>query len=169
MEEILLGHQPYRMVKILRDMSMAEKRGTGEHARPVVAQDPLNKVKAALPEPKTPVMESTHSQPRYVKAVLAGQVGTTFASRNRPLPNDDQRDRSRCRNGVNAKIIGNLRCASTFNSYEHGIACGHSFIRLGQPRYSQTTINITEPPYTDPYVRWCGRRMSMSSSLSRFA
>lgn len=117
LEEILLGHQPHRMVKTLRDMSMAEKRGTGEHTRPVVAQDPRNKVKAALPEPKTPVMERAHSQPRYVRAVLAGQVGTTFASRNLPLPNDGQRDRSRCRNG-------NLRCASTFNSYEHGIACG---------------------------------------------
>ena len=92
------------MVKTLRDMSMAEKRGTGEHTRSVVAQNPCNKVKAALTEPKTPMMERAHSQPRYVRAVLAGQVGTTFASRNLPLPNDGQRDRSRCRNG-------NLRCA----------------------------------------------------------
>lgn len=72
LEEILLGHQPYRMVKTLRDMSMAEKRGAGEHTRPVAAQDPRNKVKAALPEPQTPVMERAHSQPRYVRAVLAG-------------------------------------------------------------------------------------------------
>ncbi|EBU9316425.1 hypothetical protein DMO52_18815 [Salmonella enterica subsp. enterica serovar Amager] len=87
MEEILLGHQPYRMVKTLRDMSMAEKRGTGEHT-----QDPRNKIKAALPEPKAPVMEHAHPQPRYVRAVLAEQVGTTFASRNLPLPNDGQRE-----------------------------------------------------------------------------
>ena len=71
LEEILLGHQPHRMVKTLRDMSMAEKRGAGEHTRPVVAQDPRNKVKAALPESLTPVMERAHSQPRYVRAVLA--------------------------------------------------------------------------------------------------
>lgn len=69
--EILLGQQPYRMVKTLRDMSMAEKRGTGEHTRSVAAQDPRNKVKAALPEPQTPVMERAHPQPRYVRAVLA--------------------------------------------------------------------------------------------------
>ncbi|MKU04240.1 hypothetical protein DVF89_22825 [Salmonella enterica subsp. enterica] len=71
---------------------MAEKRGTSEHTRPVVAQDPRNKVKAVLPEPKAPVMEHAHPQPRYVRAVLAEQVGTTFASRNLPLPNDGQRE-----------------------------------------------------------------------------
>ena len=26
------------------------------------------------------------------------------------------------------------------------------------------TINITEPPYTDPYVRWCGRRLVVRSA-----
>lgn len=60
-EEALLGHQSYLMVKTLRDMSMAEKRGAGEHTNPVAAQDPRNKVKAVLPEPQTPVMESAHS------------------------------------------------------------------------------------------------------------
>ncbi len=31
LEEILLGHQSYRMVKILRDISMTEKHSPDEH------------------------------------------------------------------------------------------------------------------------------------------
>ncbi|WP_167376330.1 hypothetical protein [Xenorhabdus vietnamensis] len=55
-----------------------------------------------MPEPQTPVMERAHPQPRYVRAVSAGQAGTTFASRILPLPNNGQRDRSRCRTGNKA-------------------------------------------------------------------
>ena len=36
---------------------MIEKRKAGEHAQPVVARDPRDKVKAELLEPQTPVME----------------------------------------------------------------------------------------------------------------
>jgi hypothetical protein len=55
LEEKLLGHQPYRMVKALWDKSMVEKRGAGEHARPM--QGPRDRVKAELLELQTPVME----------------------------------------------------------------------------------------------------------------
>ena len=36
---------------------MIEKRKAGEYAKPVVAQDTRDKVKAELLEPQTPVME----------------------------------------------------------------------------------------------------------------
>ncbi len=72
LEEILLGHQSYRMVKILRDISMTEKHRPDEHTESVAVQDPRNKVKAVLPEPQTPVMEYSHPQPRYVRAMSAG-------------------------------------------------------------------------------------------------
>ncbi|WP_155806733.1 hypothetical protein [Photorhabdus temperata] len=51
---------------------MAEKHRTDEHTKSVAVQDPRNKVKAVLPEPQTPVMECSHPQPRYVRAVSAG-------------------------------------------------------------------------------------------------
>lgn len=38
------------------------------------------------------------------------------------------------------------------------------FVRLAYRSYRQATINITEPPYTDPYVRWCGRRLIVRSA-----
>ncbi|TDB42679.1 hypothetical protein C5468_24400 [Photorhabdus luminescens subsp. mexicana] len=75
LEEILLGHQSYRMVKILRDISMTEKHRPDEHTESVVVQDPRNKVKAVLPEPQTPVMECSHplllSFPLVAKLVFA--------------------------------------------------------------------------------------------------
>ena len=55
--EMLPGHRSYRMVKTSRDKSMVEKRGAGEHARPVVPQGPRDMVKAGLLEPQTPGME----------------------------------------------------------------------------------------------------------------
>ena len=58
--EMLPGHRSDRMVKTLRDKSMVEKRGTGEHARPVVPQGPRDKVKAGLLEPQTPELTLTH-------------------------------------------------------------------------------------------------------------
>ncbi|MGG2142052.1 hypothetical protein [Symbiopectobacterium sp. RP] len=33
---------------------------------------------------------------------------------------------------------------------------------LGYIRWA--TINITEPAYTDPYVRWCGRKLIVRSA-----
>jgi hypothetical protein len=54
---MLLGHRSDRMAKALGDKSMIEKRGTGEHARPVVLQGPRDRVKAGLLEPQTPMME----------------------------------------------------------------------------------------------------------------
>ena len=55
LKEVLLGHQPYRMAKALRDKSLIEKREAGEHARP--PQGPRDRVKAGLLEPPTPGME----------------------------------------------------------------------------------------------------------------
>jgi hypothetical protein len=54
---MLPGHRSDRMAKALGDKSMIEKRGTGEHARPVVLQGPRDRVKAGLLEPQTPGME----------------------------------------------------------------------------------------------------------------
>jgi hypothetical protein len=57
MGESPLGHLPYRMVKTLREKSMAKKRRIGERTQPMVAQDPPNMVKARLPEPQTPAVK----------------------------------------------------------------------------------------------------------------
>src|SRR4029453_10180163 len=60
LKEVLLGHQPYRMVKALWDYSMVEKHDTSEHARLVVVQDPRDTVKAGLPESQSPELTLTH-------------------------------------------------------------------------------------------------------------
>ena len=55
--KMFLGRRSYRMAKALGDKSLIEKREAGEHARPVVLQGPLDKVKTGLLEPQTPEME----------------------------------------------------------------------------------------------------------------
>lgn len=54
---MFLGHRSNLMVKTLGDKSMIEKRGMGEHARPIALQGPRDMVKAGLLEPQTPEME----------------------------------------------------------------------------------------------------------------
>ena len=54
---MFVGHRSDLTAKALWDKSMIEKRGMGEHARPIALQGPRDMVKAGLLEPQTPEME----------------------------------------------------------------------------------------------------------------
>ncbi len=38
------------------------------------------------------------------------------------------------------------------------------FEKLGIPKFSCRTWQLYEPPYTDPYVQWCRRKISHEAS-----